>query len=88
MHYMPAHMYFDMENLLNSGFDIVGLRGLDNLVPHYIFTKMADYGTRDTKSFTDIVKCQQKDTKTISKLCEHGYKGFDMDVEKNILFGR
>ena len=88
VHYMPAHMSFDMENLLNSGFDIVGLRGLDNLVPHYIFTKMADYGTRDTKSFTDIVKCQQKDTKTISKLCEHGYKGFDMDVEKNILFGR
>ena len=88
VHYMPAHMSFDMENLLNSGFDLVGLRGLDNLVPHYIFTKMADYGTRDTKSFTDIVKCQQKDTKTISKLCEHGYKGFDMDVEKNILFGR
>ena len=88
LHYMPLHISFDMENLLNSGFELVGLRGLDNLVPHCIFTKMADYCPKNTKNFTHIVKCHLKDTKTISMLCEHGYKGFDMDVEKNILFRR
>ena len=88
LHLMPAHLDFDMENLLNSGFGIVGLRGLDNLVPHYIFAKTSDYKLKDTKAYTDIQKCQFTDTRTISMLCEHKYKGFDMDVEKNILFGR
>ena len=73
---------------MNTGFELVGLRGLDNLVPHYIFTKMAEYSWNNTKAFTDVKKCVCTDTRTISMLCEHGYKGFDMDVEKNILFGR
>ena len=88
LHSMPATTDFDMENLINSGFDLVGLRGLDNLVPHYIFAKTASYNQRNINLYTDIEKCPQADTRKISMLCEHGYKGFDMDVEKNILFGR
>lgn len=88
IHYMPAHTDFDMEKLIDSGFDLVGLRGLDNLVPHYIFTKQASLKHRDTESFRNIKTIPSTDTKTISMLCEKGYRGFDMDVEKNILFGR
>lgn len=88
LHCMPTAVDFDMENLINSGFDLVGLRGLDNLVPHFIFTKGASYSHRDINFYKDIIKCPLANTKTISMLCEQGYKGFDMDVEKNILFGR
>ena len=88
VHYVPAQWDFDMENLLNNGFDLVGLRGLDNLVPHYIFTRVATFGKRNTDSWTDIKRIPLADTKTVSMLCERGYKGFDLDVEKNILLGR
>lgn len=88
VHYMPAHVYFCIGRLLQNGFELKGLRGLDNLVPHYIFAKTASYNQRNINLYTDIEKCPQADTRKISMLCEHGYKGFDMDVEKNILFGR
>ena len=88
IHYMPAGMVFDMENLVYSGFDLVGLRGLDNLVPHYIFVKYASFERRNTNEYRDIKTVSSTDTKAISMLCEKGYKGFDITVEKNILFGR
>ena len=86
IHFMPAHINFDMEKLLNAGFELVGLRGLDNLVPHYIFAKYASFEKRNTNEYRDIKTVSSADTKTISMLCEKGYKGFDITVEKNILF--
>ena len=88
IHCMPAHIDLDMENLLNAGFELAGLRGLDNLVPHYIFTKAVSFEKRKTQPGQQVEKCKITDTKTISMLCERGYRGFDMDVEKNILFRR
>ena len=88
IHFMPAHIDFDLERLLNAGFELVGLRGLDNLVPHYIFTKAVSFEKIKTQPGQQVEKCKIADTKTISMLCEHDYRGFDMDVEKNILFRR
>lgn len=88
IHYMPFTLCYDMENLLHNGFDLVGLRGLDNLVPHLIFTKPAGFSIRDTDVYKEIKTVPSTDTKKVSMLCEKGYRGFDMDVEKNILFGR
>lgn len=88
IHFMPAHIDFDMERLLNAGFELVGLRGLDNLVPHYIFTKAVSFEKIKTQPGQQVEKCKITETKIISMLCEHNYRGFDMDVEKNILFRR
>ncbi|MBQ3008659.1 MAG: hypothetical protein IJD80_03625, partial [Oscillospiraceae bacterium] len=35
LHCVPAHIYFSMGELFESGFLLCGLRGLDKLVPHY-----------------------------------------------------
>ena len=88
IHFMPAHIDFDLERLLNAGFELVGLRGLDNLVPHYIFTKAVSFEKIKTQPGQQVEKCKITETKIISMLCEHNYRGFDMDVEKNILFRR
>ena len=88
VHCMPADKNGDIGPLLYNGFGLRGLRGLDNLVPHYIFTKQAELNCRKTEIYHEIKTCPFSDTKTISQLCEKGYTGFDMDVEKNILFRR
>ena len=88
VHYMPAHVDFCIGRLFQNGFELKGLRGLDNLVPHYIFSKPRFFKNRKTEPCQETVACPCTDTKQISALCEKGYAGFDMDVEKNILFRR
>lgn len=88
VHFTPAHMDTEFEKLFYNGFELAGLRGLDNLVPHYIFTKPAGFYSRKTQACEDVKACPRTDTKTLSRLCEKGYRGFDMDVEKNILLRR
>ena len=75
IHYMPAHVEIDFASLFKNGFNLVGLRGLDKLVPHYIFMK--------TEKEKEV---PLTDTKQISKLCEQGYKGYGITTDKNILF--
>lgn len=82
---IPSHVWFSMQRLFEEGFLLIGLRGLDNLVPHYIFTK--DVALKQSSDQNrNIVKCRMSDTKTISKLCEHKYKGFNIGSDKNIMF--
>ena len=88
IHCTPANMAVNFERLFYNGFDLAGLRGLDNLVPHYIFIRDADFAVRKIEMYEDVKKCPATDTKTLSMLCEKGYRGFDIDVEKNILFRR
>ena len=88
IHYMPAHIDVDFPRLFANGFRLVGLRGLDNIVPHWIFTRQAQIKTEDSKKYTDIKSCRLSDTITISMLCEHGYKGYAADRQKNLLFRR
>ena len=62
--------------------------GLDNLVPHYIFIRNDGFAAGKVEAYEDIKKCPVTDTKTLSMLCEKGYSGFDLDLEKNLLFRR
>ncbi len=85
IHYMPAHIKVDFESLFNENFELIGLRGLDKLVPHYIFVK----NIYDEKlSIEKTLECPLSDTKEISKLCEHGYRGYEITAGQNILFRR
>ena len=88
IHFTPANLHTDFENLFYNSFDLAGLRGLDNLVPHYIFVRGADFAKRKTRVYEDVKTCPVSDTKTLSMLCEKGYRAFDMDMEKNLLFRR
>ena len=42
----------------------------------------AGFYSRKTQACEDVKACPRTDTKTLSRLCEKGYRGFDMDVEK------
>ncbi len=86
LHYIPAHINFDIGGLFDCGYGLVGLRGFDKLVPHYIFTAprgmdKTEYIIRDKKI------CRLTDTKEISKLCEHKFTGVALDDSRqNIIF--
>ena len=83
IHYAPAHVEIDFESLFKNNFELVGLRGLDKLVPHYIFIE-----NNKTKEKIKEKEAPLTDTKEISKLCENGYKGYEITTYKNILFRR
>lgn len=88
VHYMPRSTDTDMEKLFYNGFELAGLRGLDNLVPHYIFTRPSEMKKRAVEIYRDIKSCRSTDTLNISKLCEKGYRGFDIDRQENLIFRR
>jgi len=84
LHYTPAHTWLSMPELLHSGMKLVGLRGLDKLVPHYIFTGTVGKFTM-TENKSDTKYCHLSDTKMLSRLCEHGWHGVDIS-DDNIIF--
>ena len=87
LHYLPAHTEIDFRRLFRNGFLLAGLRGLDNIVPHYIFTAPAQLKKEPVK-YRHTKTCPLSDTMTISMLCEHGYTGFGTDRQNNLLLGR
>ncbi|MBR6610386.1 MAG: hypothetical protein IKK99_09260 [Oscillospiraceae bacterium] len=88
VHLVPSRFGADFEKLFYNDFQLIALRGLDNLVPYWIFTRKTDVGTEKTLPYEDVKKCPLSDTKGLSQLCEKGYRAFDMDMEKNLLFRR
>ena len=81
-----AHIHTDMGQILSAGFRLAGLRGLDRLVPHYIFIRETNVKNHPEEKATEIKKCPPADTKEISRLCEQGFYGYDTDAEGNIIF--
>ena len=81
--YTPVSFGVDFKTLFENGFLLKGLRGLDNLVAHYIF-----YGefSAEEKSYVEKYHAKITDTKEISKLCEKGFVGFALR-NGEILFG-
>lgn len=80
-----AHFNIDMNSLFDEKFYLKGLRGLDKLVPHYIFVK--EY-KEDDKEKNITEQCSIENTKQVSKLCEQGYKGVKITEDKIISFVR
>jgi len=86
VHYSPRHINTDMERLFSDGWRLKGLRGLDKLVPHYIFVKKAEFTNKDKKSPRNTKSCPLSDTKQLSRLCEQGWAAVALDKEQNLLF--
>ena len=84
LHCMPVKMCCSTEPLFSSGYSLIKLRGLDNLVVHYIFAKAVFpceniyYTDKDSPCET----ANAKDTKTVSALLESGYCCVDIINEK------
>lgn len=81
---VPAHLPVPFDSFFGRGFELAGLRGLDNLVPNYIFVKERE----KNKNESPVTACPRRDTKAVSAACEHGYRGFGTDEKNNILFRR
>ena len=75
LHSIPLKMCCGIEPLFSSGYALIKLRGLDNLVVHYIFAKSVfpceNIYCTDDYSPRKVIKTS--DTKTISALLESGY---------------
>lgn len=85
LHSIPIKMSFGLEPLFSCGYSMIKMRGLDNLVVHYIFAKAVFpceniYLTAPDSKITQIEK---SDTKTVSALLESGYCCVDIIKEKN-----
>jgi len=85
LHSIPLKMCCGMEPLFSGGYRMIKLRGMDNLVVHYIFAKavfpcediLYSFDENDTKNI------ELSDTKTVSALLESGYCCVDIIKEKN-----
>ena len=81
-----AHIHNHMGQTMKAGFRLAGLRGLDSLVPHYIFIAPTEMKNQRPAENQVVTKCPYTDTKEVSRLCEDGFEGYDIDSENNILF--
>lgn len=86
VHCSPRHINTDMGRLFENGWYLRGLRGLDRLVPHFIFVKKAEFTNTEPEIPRNIKKCPLSDTKQLSRLCEQGWLAVRLDKEANLLF--
>ena len=86
LHCSAAHINTDMGQLISAGYRLAGLRGLDKLVPHYIFVSAPENKKHPSSKENEIKKCPSSNTKELSSLCEKGWRGTGIDGEGNIIF--
>lgn len=86
VHYACAHNWCDFDALFAENFAMAGLRGLDNLVPHYIFTKKVSFKNIPVRLNDIQEKVPFDDTKQISKLLEHKYRAVATDDSNKFCF--
>ncbi|MEG1050146.1 MAG: hypothetical protein RSE24_06355 [Oscillospiraceae bacterium] len=79
LHSVPAKIPCDLHLLFENGFKLVKLRGMDNLVVHYIFVKSLFTGDviYNTNDYTTQLVCVEN-TKMLSKYLEHSYCGVEL----------
>ena len=80
LHSIPLKMCCGTEPLFSAGYSMIKLRGLDNLVVHYIFAK-AVFPCENiyyTDADSPVTKVKITDTKTVSALLESGYCSVDI----------
>ena len=88
LHAMPVKLCFDIETLFRCGYKLIKLRGLENLVVHYIFAKAVfneeDIYCVDSAEIAETTDLS--DTKKVSALLESGYICVDLCKKENKLY--
>lgn len=88
IHPMPVKLDFDIETLFRCGYKLVKIRGLENLVVHYIFAK-AVFNEEDIYCVDSVEiaeTAELNDTKKASALLESGYICVDLCKKENNLY--
>ena len=87
LHSVPLNLHQNPEPLFAAGYTLIKLRGLDNLVVHYIFAKAVlscedIYYTTDENSHRLV---SVSETKTVSACLENGYCAVDVSDDKYLM---
>lgn len=87
IHCCPAKFSFPAETLFACGYRLIKLRGLENLVVHYIFAKpvLSEENIYETDTAYSPRKIPFDSTKKVSALLENGYCGVDYCKNENVL---
>lgn len=85
LHTIPIKISEYKEKLFACGYSLIKLRGLENLVVHYVFAKSVfnDENIYKTQHDTEIEKVSAENTKKVSALLENGYFGIDYSKKEN-----
>lgn len=81
IHILPVKTARNIKCIFDAGYSLIKMRGLEKLVPHYIFAK-AVFPCEDiyrTDSESEGVHAAFSDTKKVSALLESGYCCIDID---------
>lgn len=79
LHSLPIKLPYNLQPLFKDGFRLIKMRGLDNLVVHYVFVKSlyANDTLYNTNDYTTQL-VSTANTKTLSKYLEQGYCGVNI----------
>ena len=85
LHSVPVKMRCGLSPLFAADYKMIKLRGLDNLVVHYIFAKSVfpNEGIYLIDEDTSAVNVNLSETKTVSALLENGYCCVNLIKEQN-----
>lgn len=72
---LPLNMSEALTKVFKNDFRLIQLRGLDNLVTHYIFEKAIPFKNNKYAITNDDVLVSINNSKILSKQLEHGYCG-------------
>lgn len=90
MHACPVKKSRCAETLFCCGYSLIKIRGLENLVVHYIYVKPVfnEENIYGTDFNSEPLKVCLSDTKKVSALLENGYCGVDYSKAENLLYIR
>ncbi len=88
VHASPVKLKPCTETFFTSGYRLIKMRGLENLVVHYIFVKPVfnEENIYETDRSTSPRKILLENTKKVSALLENGYCGVDYSKNDNIMY--
>ena len=87
IHPVPVKISSHTEKLFACGYSLIKMRGLENLVVHYIFVK-AVFNEENIYEIQKLIpdeKISLENTKKVSALLENGYFGIDYSKDDNML---
>lgn len=85
LHTVPLKISDHKEKIFSCGYSLIKLRGLENLVVHYIFAKAVfnEENIYEIHSSIPVERIPADDTKKVSALLENGYHCIDYSKEEN-----
>jgi len=88
IHASPVKLRQCSETFFTGGYNLIKIRGLENLVVHYIFAKpvFSEENIYETDTTAPPKKILLEDTKKISALLENGYCGVDYSKNDNTMY--